>query len=1319
MAKRVNKNLIAGLTALAFVLITGAGLVLVYQRQLSDPTELVARAEEFAVEEDWPQAAIYYRRAYAASEDPIYMVRFADMLRADGNDSEALSQYRDANIIDPELVEALEKTLEIEFEMAELTPGTGNWVSVKDTAESILRIEGQEAHPQALFCKGTALFQLKEQNEENADEGIRILELAVEGSPDEFKFARQLAACYSVTDRNEDAEALHKKLIASTTTQGQDAAEARCVAGRQKFKTGDYEGAEALYADAMKMAGSDESVRALVHRRTGTFWVNVWDQKKFGFRGGERVEPASEEEQAKIYDKAAKELTAAIELAPDDADAYLRLANLQSVNERFDEAIETYQKRLALPFPRKGFQSFTSRRNRYLLLLGLADQFISKTRLADPGSDEQEELGKKADEQIEEALTEFANSMAAYHSRGQLFLTLRRNREAIRWFERAEELSHGLHWRNLYSLAIARLEDNQSGAAKDAITKAISDPTASAACWLFYSKILIAENSPNEARVAAEHALELSPGNQDAIFVRAIAQEKLGQTDLAFEQIQKMTGDSPEVITRQALIFARRGDLNEALERIEPAIVKYPTHPQIVEIAATIYTQLERKEDAMRVIDNAIKQSPDEFNLKVIKIKFGDMPKEERNAELLEKIKEIKDEYSRSARLAAYHGNQGEYEKQYGYLESAKQLIIDKATPAARKSGVSGLRYVVNTMFLIAVQTENTARMDELITEASEYDNGSGLDQARGLTYQARRHLYDGYMARSNARKANQESRGKDTIDLLAEGRKHNEAAVEVLLEAIDIYPTNGEAFANLGDAYRRLGELNEARIAYERSIDLVPQNRKVLKQLVHIADSLGNDEDYKKWLRSCTNLIPDDPWVMERTLQAAEETNPREGIARREEMLKDNPDNANNLQKLASLYIKLGDNQKADERIDQMLASPDGKRYLSIAASLLRTIGKPEKALKTLEENLWSAPNDQKATAQLLIGEHHRSINNLREAETAYLSAADIDPSQQVFLAIGTYFRLTNQLTEADRWLQKAIKKAKESESPQLSRIQAMRIEILTRAGELDIAQELCDTYKTNYPDDPSTLSLDAQIALNRGDIDLAIKNLSLFLEQRPNTPHAIYNRARSLTSLGEWQRAITDLEELRAINPTALGFQPRILLANAYKRVGRLDMAFQELESVYREHPEAANVINRLISLYIEHDRYTDADNVLTTLLNSNPNKVEWLLRSGEIALKQNDPSKAIANQKKAVILKQFHPQWTATLLETYAKVDAADQGIAFFENQVPSGRRTPPVLLAYANLLVETGNLREAINTFRTSLHKSGYDSFEFLEKTRLQR
>ncbi|GJM25337.1 MAG: hypothetical protein DHS20C16_17520 [Phycisphaerae bacterium] len=1314
MAKRVNKNLIVGLTALAFVVVTGAGLALIYGGKLSDPTELVARAEEFAEAEDWAQAAIYYRRAYGASEDPIYMVRFADMLRESGNDFEALSQYRDANVIDPELVEALEKTLEIEFEMADMVSGTNNWISVKDTAEAILTIEGQETHPQALYCKGAALFELKEQNESNADEGIRFLEMAVEGSPDEFDFARRLASCYSAMERIEEAEAIHAKLIASTTSEGMDAAEARCVAGRQKFKSGDYEGAESLYADALKMAGDDESVRALVHRRTGNFWIDVWRQKKTGYSGGERIEPAPQEELDEAYDLATKHLRTAIELEPDVAESYIRLASIQSMNDRHDDAIETYQARLDLDFPREGFNAIRSRRSRYILLLGLADQYISKTRLAETGSDEQVELGKKSDEQIEEALTELPNGMDAYYSRGRLFLTLRRNREAIRWFERAEELSRGLHWQNLYFLAVARLADNQTGAAKDAITQAISDPTAPADCWILFAKILLAENNPNEARVAAEHALALSPENQDAMLVRAAAQEKLGQADSARTFIRQLKGDSPKLVAGQAAYIAGHGDLEEALIGIESGLQKFPTHPRVVETAAAIYLQLDRRDDALRVVDEAIAQAPEDFDLQVIKIKFSELEPEERIAQLLEKVKEIKDEYSRSVRLASYFAEQDDFEKHYEHLATAKQLIMDRATPMARTAGQAGLRYLFDAMFSIAIKTDDTARMDELIAEASAYDDGKGLDQAHGLTYLGRRQLYDGFTANLKAREAAKDARDKQAEALLAEGRKHNEAAVETLLEAIEEYPTNSEAFAGLGDAYRRLGELNESRIAYERSIDLAPQNGKVLKQLVVLADSLGNQDDYNKWLESCTDLIPEDPWVMERTLQAREEQNPREGIARREELLASNPDDASNLQKLASLYVKLGDNQKAEERIELLLASSDQKRYLGSAASLLREIGKPERALEVLEKNLWDAPNEDKASAQVLIGEHHRAVGNAREAETAYLAAADIDPSQAVFVAIGTHFTLTNQLTKAEKWLQKAIQKAEESDSPQKSRIQIMRIEVLTRNGQLDSAQELCDAYKTEYPDDPSTLYLESQIALNRGDVDLAIENLSLFLEERPNTHIAIFNRAQSLCSLGEWQRAITDLEEIRASNPTAMSFQPRVLLATAYKRVGRLDMAFQELESIYKEHPEANNVIDQLINLYVENERYTDADSVLTTLLNSNPDQVGWLLRSGEIALKQNDNSKAIANQKQAVILGQFHPTLTATLLETFGKVNAADQGIAFFEEQVPPDRRTPLVLLAYANLLGDSGNVREAIDTFRTALHKSGFDSFEFLEK-----
>ncbi|NOX57564.1 MAG: tetratricopeptide repeat protein [Planctomycetes bacterium] len=1311
-SKKINKNLIGGLTALAFVVMTGAGIMVVNHYRLSDPTELVRRAEEFEKAKDWKSAGYYYRRAYKAAEDPTYLLRYGDMLRSMGLEFDAIKVYRDVTIMAPTRLDALEKTLEIQLEVVALLAGTRNWGDIKETSEAILALDGQDQHPRALFALGSALFRLKEQAPENEGEGIRNLELAVQNSPNEFKFARRLASFYSEMDRDEDAAKLYTNLIAQTTTPGLDAAEARCLWGKQLLKKGKYEEAQASYADAMKMAGSEEDVKALVHRKTGRFWTELWTEKKFGFRAGERVEAAPPEEREEAFTAASKELRAAISIDPDDSESYRTLANLLASKSDHDGAIELYLHRLDRPFPRDGLQKFKSRQERYNLLLGLANQYIFKVDLAEKGTSEQDEWAKKAHEQIDEALSEAPNGTDAYHARGRLNFTLGKNREAIQAFEEAEKFTRGLHWRNSYFLASARMRDNQIGAAKEAITKAISDPRAVAACWVLYAEILIREDRPNPARLAAERALAMDPGNHSATLIRAAAQEKLGQTDIANETILGMEGGTPEFMANKAAYIAKRGDIDGALALIENALKEHPAHPRVVAIGVSIYNKLDRREDATRIIEEALAQAPDNFELAVLKIAHSGLSKEERVQQFLEKVNEIKDGYERAIRLASYYGEQKELDKQYEQFKAAKKLLRERSTGAARRAGESGLRSLIEAMFAIAIETNNTARMDELVAEATEYGD-SGLDQAHGLTYKGRRHLYDGFMANKNAHKARQESRLKEAEALSAEGRAHNEAATEVLLEAIDLYPTNGSAFAGLGDAYRRLGELNEARIAYERAIDLTPQNGRATKQLALIAEALGNDDDYQKWFEKCRKLLPEDPWVLERTLVAQEEENPREGVARREELLKENPEDARNLQKLASLYASLGDYEEAKQRVDQLLALPDGHRFARAAATLLRKIQMPEQALEVLQNNLRTAAKEDKASAQLLIGEHFRAVRNVAAADDAFLAAADIEPSQPVFVAIGRHFTVTARFGEADKWLQKALQKAEESASPQKSRIQIMRIEALTQNRSLDEADALCKAYEAEYPDDPSSLYLASQIASSRGDIDTTIEKITLFLEQRPDTNIALYSRAQALASVGEWHRAITDLERLRATNPTALALKPRILLSEAYEHVGRLDMAFAELESAHKDHPEASNIIDKLISLYAQHERFADADNILTTLLNTNPDQIGWLLRSGEIALRQKDYTKAIATQKKAATLGEFHPTLTVTLLETFGKVDLAQQGIKFFE-EVPPDRRTPIVLLAYANLLGQSGDLQAAINTFRTALHKSGFDSFEFLEK-----
>ena len=774
--------------------------------------------------------------------------------------------------------------------------------------------------------------------------------------------------------------------------------------------------------------------------------------------------------------------------------------------------------------------------------------------------------------------------------------------------------------------------------------------------------------------------------------------------------------------------MAKQGQVDQALDQAHAALKTHPTSPELIEAIAAIYKRRNQNDQALSTVETALAKDPGNFDLQLLKLRVEQHEPEEFRKLYLELVNTIPDEYLQAMRLASFYEIEGDIQNQYAQLEKAKKLIAERSTDASRYATENTLRSVFDKMFRIAMTQNDSGKLDSLVAEAAAINDGMGLDAAQGLSYTAWRKMYNGYTAQQEAKKLRQEGQTDKAAELDALAQKHYEESIDDFKLAIERYPSSGQAYARLGEAYIQTDRPNDALLAFRRANTLNPGNGLVLKRLAILTLNMGDKDEYDTWLAECNKVIPDDPWVIEQSLANEEQSNPRQGIARREAMRNENPNDVANLLKLAELYQSIGDLKAAEKTAnDILLIEPDSdSNRLAIArqtAQLFRKINKPMEALKTLEQALRDVPANLKATAQLQIGQHFAELGS-PSADAAFLAAADIDPNLNVCTSIAHYFLRTRRPSEAMEWLTKAEALAAKEQPQELNTITQMRIEALIEMEKPKEAQTLCQQYIAENPDSLTGAFLDAQIEAELGNTDSAITKLSLIIEKNPRNPLALYRQAQYLVSLGRWQDAITNLEDLKATNAEAFSYSPRVLLAEAYKQIGRLDLAFQDLETLFSEHPEARMAVHKLIDLYNEAAAsddskagafYAKADSVLSTLLNEDPTNVEWLTRSGEIAVSQKDRTKAFANLKNAAQQSGYREGSVVKVLEACDQLGAVDRGIDFYDNQVPPDRRTPLTMLHYAGLLAKRGDIGASANTFRAALHREGFVSFDFLSKT----
>ena len=218
MAKRLNKNLVVALTAISFVIMTAAGIALVYLLQERNPERFVKLGDEAAAKQppDWAAARQYYGQAYEVSQDPVYLIKVGDVCLEQGEERFAMDAWRQAvmyipdpteegkvdpnGLTDPkklkdlkDLKEVYEKQIDYLLEAYQGGAGPAGWIELKTMAEKLLGLDAK-SH-KGIFALGRTLIELANRGQEmgNEAEGVAKIEEAAAAAPDVLEYGIQLA----------------------------------------------------------------------------------------------------------------------------------------------------------------------------------------------------------------------------------------------------------------------------------------------------------------------------------------------------------------------------------------------------------------------------------------------------------------------------------------------------------------------------------------------------------------------------------------------------------------------------------------------------------------------------------------------------------------------------------------------------------------------------------------------------------------------------------------------------------------------------------------------------------------------------------------------------------------------------------------------------------------------------------------------------------------------------------------------------------------------------------------------------------------------
>jgi tetratricopeptide (TPR) repeat protein len=190
--------------------------------------------------------------------------------------------------------------------------------------------------------------------------------------------------------------------------------------------------------------------------------------------------------------------------------------------------------------------------------------------------------------------------------------------------------------------------------------------------------------------------------------------------------------------------------------------------------------------------------------------------------------------------------------------------------------------------------------------------------------------------------------------------------------------------------------------------------------------------------------------------------------------------------------------------------------------------------------------------------------------------------------------------------------------------------------------------------------------VLLEQGRGRDALQDVNRILSAAQPTPELLLLRATVYRALGEWDRAMGDVELAQRIEPAAAAVAraKAALLAEA----GRLPEATAVLEQFHTQHGQQADTLEFLAALYLDQKRFEAAISALNALAERQPNNAQVYRMRGDAYLRTGRHVEALRDYNAALELEiKRHGKPSSHLLNNLAWLLATSP-----DEKVRDGRR-----------------------------------------------
>lgn len=336
--------------------------------------------------------------------------------------------------------------------------------------------------------------------------------------------------------------------------------------------------------------------------------------------------------------------------------------------------------------------------------------------------------------------------------------------------------------------------------------------------------------------------------------------------------------------------------------------------------------------------------------------------------------------------------------------------------------------------------------------------------------------------------------------------------------------------------------------------------------------------------------------------------------------LLDRNPEDSQARFELAKAYLEIGKPDQAEREAKHLIALPNPPERISLLLGKIHVAqAKKDLALQDLAEFLSKDPGS--AEAWEYSGHAHALGRDWPQAVSAYTRSLSLNPARTK-ARIGLVESLLNQgqLSEARMHVQELLAANPDNQIGlhQLATIQ-------NKEGDIPAVIATYGTIAAKYPHDIQAKYTQAVLMLSTNGVSEPVEQAATaLLKDFPKQPEGYKLEGMLNLTRGLVPQAVTSFQQALRLRPD---IETRYLLAQAYERDGKLEMAASELHVILDNVPRHIGARLMLAGLHLRMNRADETVTELEKLQQIQPDNARLRMMLGDIYLRKKELDKSLA--------------------------------------------------------------------------------------------